>query len=130
MSQLSRQGDSGFGSPHRLSGITEEPQSPRAEAETGHPQVIAVAKDVGVMLSGVVERERMVHVHARRAEVAYPELRIAHDLMGDEEIGAVRPALGQGEQLPREIEPGLVLAAQLVKLPEASQNREQLDRLA
>jgi hypothetical protein len=50
-------------------------------------------------------------VYACCREIAYPELHIAHDLMRDEEIGAVRRTHGQRKQLPREIKPGLVLPA-------------------
>src|SRR5262249_55554781 len=71
-----------------------------------------------------------LRVQAREREVAQPELHVTHDLVGDMQLGLILLTLGQGEQLARGIKRGLVLAAQLVKLPEAPQNWEQLGGIA
>jgi hypothetical protein len=73
MRQLPGQGERFVAPPQRLIGIPEQLQGLRHVGQAPHRQVNAGAEGQGAMLLGIVERDTLLQVGARRDDLAMPE---------------------------------------------------------
>lgn len=115
-------------SSERLIGIAQKPQRPGPEAQAGHPGIVAIQKDMRPVLLGVVERDAMLQVRARRHELAQPEQGVAHDIVSDQKRTWIVHPSGQREQLLAQLPRPPVLGPQFMELPESAQHRHELGR--
>jgi hypothetical protein len=89
----------------RLNFLYSQPQGLRRVGQAPHRQVNAGAEGQGAMLLGVVERDALLQVGARRDHLALPEQTHPERKMGFEEERRVVDSLGQAEALLRQFHP-------------------------
>jgi hypothetical protein len=97
--QLLGPGESCLTSLERLIGITKIPQCSGGKGEAGHPGVIPVEEDMGTVLLGIIEGNRLLRVFSCLDKLAKLVRGLREQRVSPDEKAWVVQVLSQGEDL-------------------------------
>src|SRR5262245_66491789 len=88
-------------------GVSEEPRGPARDLPAADAGIVPAVKEGVAMVAGlVVERHPLLQMGPRRPGLAEPDQHWPQGMVPLEEQGRVAVTLGEGEELPSQIERG------------------------